>query len=366
MRFFIRSLLCVVMLALAAHVLSASPVAAQEAAKPYPAAAVPYGIDAKRPVFGGACMACPWGMLGIATMQALAPYGYEVQMCWVCHSVVGPRLMADRKKPDVSGGNQSFVASPMTQPSPNALLDISATSESNLIDAWNGSGEYTKDNTKRQNYRVVAAIQLPNYLWAAARNDTGIKSLADIKDHKKALWIYVDGHNATTQALLKFYGITEEALKAHKGGFISNVNREMRAGADVIIHHGLLTNTPEQRVWYEATQLSDLTFMDLDPALITTLAKMPGYYAATTPAFTFRGLDKRVNTVMRRTHYIYVRDDAPDAFVYTLTKALDEQSFVFSQQAQPFYYDTKRVAKTITIPLHPAAARYYREVGYLK
>jgi len=366
MRFFIRLTLCIAAIFLAAPVLSSALAQDQVTERPYPTATPPYGIDVKRPVFGGACMGCPWGMLGIATMQALKPYGYDVQMCWVCHSQVGPRLMGDKAKPPQSGGNQAFVENPMVAPSPDAILDISATNEVNLTDAWNGTGAYVKDGKKRQNYRLIAALQLPNYLLAAVRKDSGIKSLAEIKDRARPTWIYVDGHNESTQELLKFYGITEEALHKNRGGFLERVTRELRGAADVIIHHGFLTNTPEQRVWYEATQISEYNFLSLDPKLIESLDRRPGYYPATTAAFAMRGMDKRIDTVMRLGQLIYVRDDTPEAFAYMLAKALDEQQHVFSMQAQPFYYDRRRVATSETIPLHPGAQRYYREVGYLK
>jgi TRAP-type uncharacterized transport system substrate-binding protein len=32
----------------------------------------------------------------------------------------------------------------------------------------------------------------------------------------------------------------------------------------------------------------------------------------------------------------------------------------------PWYYDTRLVAKSAVIPLAPGAAKYYRERGYLK
>jgi len=361
-----RSILLLCALALAFPLFS-EPAAAQQqqpVERPYPEASPPYGIAAKRPVFGGACMVCPWGILAIATNQALKPYGYDVQHCWTCATSYGPRLMADKIKPEVRPNfdpNRAQTGRP-----PDAVLDIAATSEINLLDAWNGVGEYVEDKKQRRNYRVVAALQLPNYLLAAARKDTGITDLSQVKDRKRPTWVYADDHNPTTQAVLKYYGITEEALKANRGGFIEGVNSDMRAQADVIVHNGHLVNTPEQNVWYQATQHSDLVFMGFDRKLIDELVKREGYYAVTTPAYHMRGMDKRYDTVMRVTHYIYVRDDAPDEFVYTVTKALDEQSHVFRLQAEPFYYDPKLVAVSKTIPLHPAAQRYYREVGYLK
>jgi TRAP-type uncharacterized transport system substrate-binding protein len=365
-----RNLVGAFLLALASLLVTGSSALGQAQsamAPPDAVASPPYGIDARRPLFGGACAGCPWGILGIATSQALRPYGYDMQMCWVCYSTFGPRQMADKTKPVLPPSSDTNPAQGDTRPPPpEGILDISATSEANLTDAWNGTGPYAADGKKRQNYRVVAAVQSPLYLLAAVRRDAGITSLAAIKDRAQATWVYADRHNEVTQQVLAHYGLTEELLAAKGGGFLpSNSHRELRGAADVIIHHGNLLNTPEQRVWYEATQLGDLQFMDLDEQLIARMAQRPGYEAATVPAHLLRGIDRRLNTVMRKTHFIYVRDEAPDSFVYTLAKALDEQQHVFHLQAQPFYYEPKLVARTGAIPLHPAAARYYRERGYL-
>ena len=51
----------------------------------------PTGIDIKRPLFAGACKACPWGVLAFVTQAALKPYGYDVKICWVCWSSYGPQ-----------------------------------------------------------------------------------------------------------------------------------------------------------------------------------------------------------------------------------------------------------------------------------
>jgi hypothetical protein len=40
---------------------------------------------------------------------------------------------------------------------PDAIPDISATSELNLTAAWNGVGPYAKDKRQRRNYRFIAA-----------------------------------------------------------------------------------------------------------------------------------------------------------------------------------------------------------------
>jgi TRAP-type uncharacterized transport system substrate-binding protein len=35
-------------------------------------------------------------------------------------------------------------------------------------------------------------------------------------------------------------------------------------------------------------------------------------------------------------------------------------------QLEPWYYDPRTVAASSVIPLHPGAAKYYREHGYVK
>jgi TRAP-type uncharacterized transport system substrate-binding protein len=120
-------------------------------------------------------------------------------------------------------------------------------------------------------------------------------------------------------------------------------------------------------MWYEVSQLSDLVYLDMDEALLEKLAKLPGYTRATMPLATLRGVDRPIPTVIRSVHYIYVRDETPDDFAYTVAKALDQHQELFRLQAGPWYYDTRLVATTAGgIPMHPGAIKYYKERGYVK
>jgi len=330
-------------------------------------AGVSPSITAKRPVFAGACKACPWGILAKVTADALSYYGYQTTVCWVCWSSFGPREMADKSKPVMPPGaeleNPEYI-----EPPPDAVPDISATSESNLIDAWNGTGPYARDGKQRRNYRVIAVVRTSTYMLAAASKKSGITSLRQIKDRTQPTWIV--GNNPI---IFDYYGIRIEDLKARGGGIMppmgngpGRVTREKRASGDLFIGTGLLANTPEQRSWYEASQLNDLVFLDFEQPLITRLAAEPGYQPATLPLALFRGVDRPIATVMRPNHFIYVRDEAPDGFAYAVAKALDEHRDLFQVQLEPWYYDPQSVAVSKVIPMHPGAMKYYRERGYVR
>ena len=323
----------------------------------------PTGIAIKRPVFAGACKACPWGVLAAITRAAMKPYGYDVQICWLCWSNFGPREMADKTKPVIPPGADS---NPYVEPPPDAVPDISATSEINLIDAWNGEAAYANDHKQRRNYRIVAMVQQPNFLLLAAAKKSGITDLSQIKDRPQPTWIAFTSRDRVIDLVLSYYGITEAGLKVKGGGFVNTQVREKRASADVFIGGGLLVDTPEQRMWYEASQLNDLVFFELPDSLLTKLEGQRGYTAATAPIALLRGLERSIPTVMRSAHVIYVRDDAPDSFTYAVAKALDEHQELFRMYGDPWYYDTRLVASSKVIPMAPGAMRYYRERGYVK
>jgi uncharacterized protein len=323
-------------------------------------------ILAKTPVFAGACKACPWGILAKVTADALSYYGYRTTVCWVCWSTFGPRQMGDKTKPVMPPGaeeNAEYI-----EPPPDAVPDISATSESNLIDAWNGTGAYAQDKKPRRNYRVIAVIRTSTYMIAAASRKSGITNLRQIRGRAEPTWIV-----GSNNLIFDYYGINVDELKAKGGGLMppqgtgpGRVSREKRASGDVFIGTGLLANTPEQRSWYEASQLNDLVFLDMEEPLLVKLAQQPGYERATVPLALFRGVDRPIPTVMRPNHLIYVRDEAPDDFAYAVAKALDEHRQLFQVQLEPWYYDPQTVAVSKVIPMHPGAMKYYREHGYVR
>jgi len=324
------------------------------------------GIDIKRPLFAGACKACPWGVLAFVTQAALKPYGYDVKVCWVCWGSFGPRQMADKTKPTMPELPPNAVEIPYIEPPPDAVPDISATSEISLIEAWNGEGAYANDHKKRQNYRVIAVVQQPNFLMVAANKKSGITDLSQIKDRTKPTWIAFTNRDKPVEEILAYYGVTEQGLKAKGGGFMGREPRERRAAADVFIGGAVLAHTPEQRMWYEVSQLDDLVFFDIPEPLLAKLSEQRGYMRATAPIAFLRGAERPIPTVMRSAHVIYVRDDAPESFAYTVAKALDEHQELFRMYGDPFYYDTRMVAKSTVVPMAPGAVRYYRERGYMK
>jgi hypothetical protein len=323
-----------------------------------------FGIAAMRPVFAGACKVCPWGAVGLVVKQAMAPYGWDVQLCYHCARSDGPRIVAGAKKPPPwkTGLLPGIIIDSDIPPPPDAPADFGATSVQNLWWAYSGTHQYAGEGP-RNNLRLIATIQAPNWLIVASRHGAGVTDLAQIKDRTQPTRILVD--ESTANAVLDWYGIKKVDIEA-KGGWIKSGTDPANRGAfDVVIFGGSLGNAPEFNIWYELSQRFDLDYLRLPEPLLTKLVADQDMQRATIPDGLLRGIHQTIPTVGRTGHAVYTRDDVPDAFAYAVAKALDEQQQLFQWSHISLSYNVHTVTQAFGVPLHPGAARYYRERGYL-
>ena len=129
---------------------------------------------------------------------------------------------------------------------------------------------------------------------------------------------------------------------------------------------GGMTTAPEWSVWTEISQKHDLRFLELPDELLADLAREGEQERGTIPAGLYRGVVPPIPTVARTGTVVYGRDDMPDDFAYVVAKALDEQQQLLQWRHLSFSYNVHTVWKAYEVPLHPGAARYYREKGYMK
>src|SRR5215472_14161498 len=226
---FVSLLACTVSLA------PAQPAPAQPApAQPAPAQET--GIKIKKPVFGGACKICPWGAIAEIVKASMQPYGYDVQICYNCATANAPRIVAGAKTPEpVERAWQAFpfIAPNQYEQPPRAPVEFGATSVQNLWWAYQGTHTYTGEGP-RNNLRLLAVIQSPNYLIVAVKADLGIGELGQVKQKRWPVRILTDGSEAAS-AVLAHYGLTKEAVESAGGHIGRGVFPEERKNFDVIV-----------------------------------------------------------------------------------------------------------------------------------
>ncbi|MEO8597605.1 MAG: TAXI family TRAP transporter solute-binding subunit [Candidatus Solibacter sp.] len=340
-------------------------VAAQQAQEK-PAAAKPSAsIAAKKPVFGGACKLCPWGAMAEVVQAAMKPYGYDVQICYNCNAAEAPRIVSEAKTPPPYKPDPAVpeILAPRNVPGLGPI-DFGAVAIQFVRNAYRGTGPYAREKP-RTNLRLIANIQDPSYVLVAAKAETGITDLAQIRQKKWPVRVLSAGIGGGAAAILEHFGLTREAIEA-AGGRIGNTEED-KQNFDVVIGGGGPPSTaPEWRIWNEIAQKFDLNFIALPGELLDKLAKDGEQERGIIPVGLYRGVVRPVATVVRTGTVVYGRDDMPEAFAYDVAKALDEQQELFQWKHMNFSYNVHTVWKAGEVPLHPGAAKYYKERGYMK
>jgi uncharacterized protein len=256
----------------------AVPAAAQQ-----PLGGVSSSIAARRPVFGGACKLCPWGALGEVVRQAMQPYGYEVRICYNCSGANAPLIVADRRepppyRPDPSG---SELLAPRNEPGLGPI-DFGATAVQFMVGAYRGTGPYASERPRR-NLRLIANIQSPNYLVVAARAETGITDLSQVRAKRWPVKVLSGGSGiGLNDSILAYFGIPRDSILA-AGGRIGAARAD-REDFDIIIHSSQgLTSAPEFDVWTDVSQRFRLNYIQLPDELLAQIAAGDYYDQALMP-----------------------------------------------------------------------------------
>jgi len=323
------------------------------------------GIKEKKPVFGGACRLCPWGAMAEVVQAAMKPYGYDVQICYNCNAIDAPRIVGEARTPPPYRPDPAVpeLLAPRNAPGLGPV-DFGAVAIQFLRDAYRGVGMYSKDKP-RKNLRLIANIQDPSYVLVAAKAETGITDLAQVRQKHWPVRVLLAGIGADSSSILAYYRLSKADIEA-AGGRVGRTP-DLEANFDVAIGAGgPMTTAPEWRIWTEISQKFDLVFLQLPDELLDKLAGEGEQERGAVPAGLYRGIDRSIPTVVRTGTAIYGRADMPDDFAFVVAKAMDEQQQLLQWRHLNFSYNVHTVWKAYEVPLHPGAARYYKEAGYMK
>ncbi len=318
------------------------------------------GWYVKRPVMAAACEAgCPWGELGDFVRESMEPFGYSVILCRNCNRSYGPRLVSENDYPppldedNLKNGTNVRI---------DARVDFGVTSSAFLSNAYNG----TFGNAEPyDNLRLIARIEDPFYLLLAARKESGITGIAQIKQQQLPVRILDTGGGMST--VLDYYGMTADDIESWGGEMRVSLDEALKGEFDLII--GFLASpgmNPESSYWTTLSERFDLYFIELPGELLDRIAQqnVDAEFVVAQNGL-LRGVDRRIRTLGRSGESIFAREDTPEQAAYDLAKAIDENRGALKWFIRVYFYDSGTVWHNFGVPLHPGAERYYREVGYI-
>jgi hypothetical protein len=261
------------------------------------------------------------------------------------------------------------VANPVVVDSGKAEIALSNVQTSRL--AAGGSELY--NGKKSENIRALVGGLNPVYLGVMVRNDfiekTGLDTLDKIMTSGKPIRIVMkpQGSNVppAVDTILAAYGLDRAKIKANGGDLIqvdpAQVPAIMRDGrADLLIDtvlkgHPMIT---------ELALTANVRFVDLSQKALDELSKT-GIKPADIPQW-FKGQSGATKSGDFGTVLI-AHKNLPDDVAYRITKTVIEKMADMAKDYPAwasFRAEDAAKLENTGIPLHPGAARYYKERGF--
>jgi uncharacterized protein len=226
--------------------------------------------------------------------------------------------------------------------------------------AYAGSGPFA-DEGPMHRLRAIASL-FPEALQIVVRVDSPIRSVADLEGKVVAVGDQGSGTAAIARVLFGVAGLADGDVERK---FIkpAQAAEEMKAGQiDALILAG---SYPVPAI-EELAAAMPIRLVPVTGAVAARLQeKFPFYGGSAVPAGTYRNVDTDVPTVGFFALWV-VRDDADEGLVHDITRA------AWSDDAKRLFAGLDPIGRQITLanalkgmslPLHPGAARFYREKG---
>ncbi len=234
--------------------------------------------------------------------------------------------------------------------------ELALTLGDSLKAAWVGEEE-AGFKTKLDKLRGVAAVY-PNYIQIVATKESGIRTLADLKGKRISVGAARSGTELNARAVFAAAGLSyKDMSKVEYLPFGESVelmkNRQLdatlqSAGIGVASLRDLSTSV-------------DIVVVDV-PASVVDKIGAP-FVKATIPANTYRGQDAEVATAAV-INFLVTRSDLSDDIVYGMTKAMwDNLAELHAAHSAVRVMKLEGALGGMPVPLHPGAARFYKEKG---
>lgn len=237
---------------------------------------------------------------------------------------------------------------------------IGFANSSTTVDGMAGRPPYKQPATKV----CQLANVYPQYFQVVALSSAKVQSFADIKG--KALVTQPKGNTAEllTAAVLNLNGMDYQALaKASFQASYTDAVSLMKDGHAQVFTLG--TTAPASSVM-DLSSARDVDLVPVDDKTMDALKKAnPGYNRLVIKAGTYPKQTKDVPAIGYLTHLV-VACDMPEKTVYEMAKTMATNIPAMATINKAINELTpKMMAADIGVPLHPGAARYYKEVGAL-
>jgi TRAP transporter TAXI family solute receptor len=222
------------------------------------------------------------------------------------------------------------------------------------VDLFNGE-KITDFSTMAALYAEVCQV--------VANPAAGISTIADLKGKNVSVGDAGSGTEFNARQILEVYGISFNDINKQNLSFGASADalRDNKIDAFFCVAGAPTTAVVDLAIG------RDIVILEVDDAHAADLSKAyPFYTQFPIPAGSYRGLARDVKTVAVKATFI-VSNRLSEDTVYQLTKTLMEsKGAIETAHAKGAELSPAYAVEGISVPFHPGAAKYFREIGMLQ
>ena len=228
-------------------------------------------------------------------------------------------------------------------------------------DAYTGLNQF---KGKEQKKLMGVANLYPAVMQVVVLKDSKINGVDDLKGKRINIGQAGSGSAIAAEIFLDWFG-----LKPDKDFTPSRLSHS--AGADALMDEkidGYVNSGTVGQSWHMRALTSGKATMVpfADERTKKFCEANPSYYAFTIPDGSYPDLKGPLQTIATST-LLVVNEDLPEAHVYAMTKAIFDNLKELAQMNNVVATLTpKSAVEGVSIPMHPGAAKYFREQGVIK
>ena len=191
----------------------------------------------------------------------------------------------------------------------------------------------------------------------------GIKDVSELKGKTVCVGDVGSGTEVNARQVLEAYGMTTADITATNGSFGDAANDLKDGKIDAAF---TLAGAPTTAITELATSGMDFSLVSLDQEHVDILRnKYPFLVQENLPAGTYEGVDTETICVAVEAALVASTDMSEDA-VYELTKTMFENLEELGTSHAKFQLvSAEKAAENGSVPMHPGAEKYYKEIGLL-
>jgi TRAP transporter TAXI family solute receptor len=229
--------------------------------------------------------------------------------------------------------------------------------------AFKGLGDFS--NKKVTSLRGIVSIY-GNSIHVIVNKKSNINKIEDLRGKRVSVGTLGSGVESITRMIMEIYDINYLTRKDFRAEFVG-VSESMDQLKNGQLDAVFMTGLPPMGAIVDVFMGKNVKLISIENDKIEKLiVKYPELYSEVIPARTYNGQEEDIKTVANAA-LLLTRDELSEDYVYNITKNIFENlTSLITKNNVWGQVKSESAFNGMTVPIHPGAEKYFKEIGIIK